>query len=49
MAQTPHIEQRFTGSEIVGDIVIGRSDGLTVPFAFAAGLSGQLNIIVGLA
>jgi len=40
MPQTPHIEKHFTGSEMVRDIVIGMSDGLTVPFALAAGLSG---------
>jgi VIT1/CCC1 family predicted Fe2+/Mn2+ transporter len=40
MPQTPHIEKHFTGSETVRDIVIGMSDGLTVPFALAAGLSG---------
>jgi len=40
MPQTPHIEKHFTGSEAVRDIVIGMSDGLTVPFALAAGLSG---------
>ena len=40
MPQTPHVEKHFTGSEIVRDIVIGMSDGLTVPFALAAGLSG---------
>ena len=39
MPQTPHTEHHFTGSEIVRDIVIGMSDGLTVPFALAAGLS----------
>ena len=33
MPQTPHIERHFTGSEMVRDIVIGMSDGLTVPFA----------------
>ena len=43
MPQTPHIEKHFTGSEIVRDIVIGMSDGLTVPFALAAGLSGIAN------
>src|SRR5690349_16862353 len=42
MPQTPHIEQHFTGSEVVRDIVIGMSDGLTVPFALAAGLSGAV-------
>src|SRR5512147_2725881 len=40
MPQTPHVEKHFTGSETVRDIVIGMSDGLTVPFALAAGLSG---------
>jgi VIT1/CCC1 family predicted Fe2+/Mn2+ transporter len=43
MPQTPHIERHFTGSETVRDIVIGMSDGLTVPFALAAGLSGAIN------
>lgn len=40
MPVTPHMEHHFTGSETVRDIVIGMSDGLTVPFALAAGLSG---------
>ena len=40
MPQTPHIERHFTASAVVRDIVIGMSDGLTVPFALAAGLSG---------
>lgn len=35
-----HQEEHFTGSEMVRDIVIGMSDGLTVPFALAAGLTG---------
>ncbi len=39
MPQTPHVEKHFTASETVRDIVIGMSDGLTVPFALAAGLS----------
>jgi VIT1/CCC1 family predicted Fe2+/Mn2+ transporter len=43
MPQTPHIEKHFTSSEIVRDIVIGMSDGLTVPFALAAGLSGAVD------
>src|SRR4051812_6945851 len=42
MPTTPHIEQHFTGGETVRDIVIGMSDGLTVPFALAAGLSGAI-------
>ncbi|MFI5165863.1 MAG: VIT1/CCC1 transporter family protein [Thermoanaerobaculales bacterium] len=43
MPQTPHIERHFTASERVRDVVIGMSDGLTVPFALAAGLSGAVN------
>ncbi len=43
MPQTPHIEKHFTASEMVRDIVIGMSDGLTVPFALAAGLSGAVD------
>jgi VIT1/CCC1 family predicted Fe2+/Mn2+ transporter len=43
MPQTPHIEQHFTAGETVRDIVIGMSDGLTVPFALAAGLSGAVS------
>ncbi len=42
MPQTPHTERHFTASEMVRDIVIGMSDGLTVPFALAAGLTGGL-------
>jgi vacuolar iron transporter family protein len=42
MPQTPHVERHFTGSEAIRDIVIGMSDGLTVPFALAAGLSGAV-------
>ncbi|MGO9115963.1 MAG: VIT1/CCC1 transporter family protein [Thermoguttaceae bacterium] len=43
MPQTPHHHTHFTGSAIVRDIVIGMSDGLTVPFALAAGLSGAVD------
>jgi len=43
MPQTPHIERHFRGSETVRDIVIGMADGLTVPFALAAGLSGAIE------
>ena len=42
MPQTPHMEQHFTASDSVRDVVIGMSDGLTVPFALAAGLSGAV-------
>jgi vacuolar iron transporter family protein len=40
MPQTPHLEHHFTASDSVRDVVIGMSDGLTVPFALAAGLTG---------
>ncbi|PWT94764.1 MAG: iron transporter [Blastocatellia bacterium] len=43
MPQTPHIERHFTSGEVVRDIVIGMSDGLTVPFALAAGLTGAVS------
>ena len=43
MPQTPHIERHFTSSDVVRDIVIGMSDGLTVPFALAAGLTGAVT------
>jgi vacuolar iron transporter family protein len=38
-----HHEQHFESSELLTDIVIGMSDGLTVPFALAAGLSGAVS------
>ena len=41
--RTTHVETHFTGSATVRDIVIGMSDGLTVPFALAAGLSGAVH------
>jgi vacuolar iron transporter family protein len=49
-----HHEEHAFGAETVRDIVIGMSDGLTVPFALAAGLSGAISstnliIIAGLA
>ena len=49
MPITPHIESHFEATETVRDIVIGMADGLTVPFALAAGLSGTVaaaNIVV---
>ena len=39
---TPHVEHHFTAGDFVRDVVIGMSDGLTVPFALAAGLSGTV-------
>jgi len=49
-----HEEQHFKSSDLVADVVIGMSDGLTVPFALAAGLSGAVSstgivIMAGLA
>lgn len=49
-----HHERHFTASETVRDIVIGMADGLTVPFALAAGLTGviaasRLIVTAGLA
>jgi VIT1/CCC1 family predicted Fe2+/Mn2+ transporter len=54
MPHTPHVERHFTGGETVRDVVIGMSDGLTVPFALAAGLSGAVAsahvvVVAGLA
>ena len=43
MPQTPHTERHFTAGATVRDIVIGMSDGLTVPFALAAGLTGAID------
>ena len=40
---TPHIEKHFTAGDAVRDIVIGMADGLTVPFALAAGLTGAIS------
>lgn len=42
MPATPHTEHHFTAPEAVRDVVIGMSDGLTVPFALAAGISGAI-------
>jgi VIT1/CCC1 family predicted Fe2+/Mn2+ transporter len=49
-----HHEEHLQSSEVIRDVVIGMSDGLTVPFALAAGLSGAIDstgiiIIAGLA
>jgi VIT1/CCC1 family predicted Fe2+/Mn2+ transporter len=42
MPATPHVEKHFTATAAVRDVVIGMSDGLTVPFALAAGISGAV-------
>jgi vacuolar iron transporter family protein len=55
MPTTAHVEKHFTATAAVRDIVIGMSDGLTVPFALAAGLTGiaaassRLIVTAGLA
>lgn len=38
-----HVEAHFSGSAVVRDVVLGMSDGLTVPFALAAGLTGAIS------
>jgi VIT1/CCC1 family predicted Fe2+/Mn2+ transporter len=42
MPTSPHLERHFTATDTVRDIVIGMADGLTVPFALAAGLAGAV-------
>lgn len=54
VARSPHVEGHFQSTETVRDVVIGLSDGLTVPFALAAGLSGAVSsshivVLAGLA
>src|SRR5206468_8767043 len=49
-----HHEEHLQSSALITDIVIGMSDGLTVPFALAAGLSGAVDstgiiVIAGIA
>lgn len=43
MAHIPHFEEHFTASDTIRDIIIGMSDGITVPFALTAGLSGAVT------
>lgn len=43
MKNITHFEHHFTATEVVRDIIIGMSDGLTVPFALAAGLSSVVS------
>jgi VIT1/CCC1 family predicted Fe2+/Mn2+ transporter len=43
MPATPHVEKHFTATEAVRDVVIGMADGLTVPFALAAGLAAAVS------
>jgi VIT1/CCC1 family predicted Fe2+/Mn2+ transporter len=49
-----HVERHFTAGLVVRDAVIGMADGLTVPFALAAGLTGAVDttwiiVVAGLA
>lgn len=49
MPKKRHVESHFSAGPMLRDIIIGMSDGLTVPFALAAGLTGAVttsNIIV---
>ena len=43
MPTLPHLERHFTATATVRDVVLGMADGLTVPFALAAGLSGAVE------
>ena len=43
MPNPSHVEKHFTASDSVRDVVIGMADGLTVPFALAAGISGAVG------
>lgn len=45
VSQNAHKEQHFTATAFIRDVVIGMADGLTVPFALAAGLSGTVSNI----
>ncbi|WP_054775125.1 VIT1/CCC1 transporter family protein, partial [Methylogaea oryzae] len=43
MNRLHHREEHFKGGDAVKDVVIGMADGLTVPFALAAGITGAVN------
>src|SRR5215472_12600227 len=54
MTRPIHHERHFTGNRTVRDLVLGMADGLTVPFALAAGLTGAIEttwiiVVAGLA
>jgi len=54
MSHAGHPERHFTGNQVVRDLVLGMADGLTVPFALAAGLTGAIAatwiiVVAGLA
>jgi vacuolar iron transporter family protein len=50
-ASRRHLERHFAGSHVVRDLILGMSDGLTTPFALAAGLAGatttNLLVVIG--
>src|SRR5262245_9776110 len=51
MARPRHRERHFAGSDAVRDVILGMADGLTTPFALAAGLAGaassNLLVVIG--
>src|SRR5580765_7143397 len=51
MARRRHHERYFAGTDAVRDVILGMSDGLTTPFALAAGLAGaapnNLLVVIG--
>jgi len=51
MARARHRERHFAGTDAVRDVILGMSDGLTTPFALAAGLAGaapsNLLVVIG--
>jgi VIT1/CCC1 family predicted Fe2+/Mn2+ transporter len=54
MHEHDHVEEHLESSDLLRDVVIGMSDGLTVPFALAAGLTGavansSIVVIAGIA
>src|SRR5205814_9521546 len=54
MPTTHHVEKHFESSKSLRDVVIGMADGLTVPFALGAGLTGAIDtahvvVVAGLA
>jgi VIT1/CCC1 family predicted Fe2+/Mn2+ transporter len=54
MHEHQHEEKHIQSSDLIRDVVIGMSDGLTVPFALAAGLTGAVTsssiiVIAGIA
>jgi len=46
MSRPPRVETHFKSSETVRDMVIGMPDGLTVPFALAAGAAFAMAKVI---